>query len=101
MTTDGAALLAPLIHMNGSSAESLIEGYLAAATLLTKGLEALYACAPNGRDYYPCATQSEPNPFRQASREHDARINSVRQVLAEIEMIVENIQEQQEARTGR
>lgn len=97
-TPTGAALLAPLIHMNGSSADTLIDGYRAAHSALSAGLDALYACSPNGRDYYPQAKQGCPDPFKQARREHDARIERVRQTLTEIESIVENIQEQKDAR---
>ncbi len=95
--TDGAVLLAPLIHMNGSSAETLLDGYRAAHDAINAGLDALRACAPNGRDYYPIGDHA----FKQAVREHEERGAALRKVLAEIEMIAENIQEQQDARRKR
>jgi len=92
--TDGAALLAPLIHLNGSSPVTLCAGYGDAARTLRDALDALYACSPNARDYYPQGDAA----YRQAAAEHEKRINALRQVNAEIEMIVENINEQVDAR---
>lgn len=92
--TDGAALLAPLIHLNGSSAVNLLVGYGDASAALRKALDTLYACAPNARDYYPQGDTA----YRQAAAEHEKRIRAVDSVLGEIEMIVENINEQVEAR---
>lgn len=92
--TDGAAMLAPLLHMNGSSAETLIDGYTKAHNLLDAAIDALRACAPNGRDYYP----QGPAALMQAVREHDKRIASLCEVLTEIELLAENVNEQRDAR---
>jgi hypothetical protein len=91
---DGAVLLAPLVHMNGTGHDTLIEGYLAAASALSDALDALQAAAPNARDYYPQGDDA----YRQARAEHDRRANALRQVQAELQMLAENVQEQIDAR---
>lgn len=91
--TDGAVLLAPLLHLNGSSAKTLLDGYRAAHTALYDALVAMRESAPNARDYYPQGDDA----FNQARREHDARVATVNNVLAQYEMIIENVDEQADA----
>jgi hypothetical protein len=43
----------PLIHMNGTSAESLTEDLCNAYTAIGDAIKALKSAAPNQRDYYP------------------------------------------------
>ena len=42
----------PTVHLNGTSKDTLLNAYTAANSALLNALEALEACAPNGRDYY-------------------------------------------------
>lgn len=77
--------MVPTIHMNGTSKESLIDGYAAAANALRSALEALAACRPNGRDFYP---QGE-GAINVAQQEHDAREETVRGALFEVELLLE------------
>jgi hypothetical protein len=87
---DGAALLAPLVHLGGTGGERLLEGYMTAISAISDALDALGLTAPNARDYYPQGDDA----FRQARAEHDRRMNALRQARAELEMIAENIADQ-------
>ncbi len=46
-------LQAPLIHLNGTSAERLLEAIENAYQSLGESLKLLREVSPNGRDYYP------------------------------------------------
>lgn len=43
----------PTVHMNGTSKRELVESYEKAAYAIAQAQDALSACSPNGRDYYP------------------------------------------------
>ena len=85
----------PVVHLNGTSAADLLEGYLKAMSKLWEAADALDKCLPNGRDYLA------PGGIQVAVAEHTARILKVIDVRKEIETIIENIQEQQEMRERR
>ena len=76
-------MMAPTIHLNGTSAEALLAGYMDAAHVLRDALIAVARTAPNGRDYYP---QGE-SAYTAAAREHTARLLAVTSVLKEIERL--------------
>lgn len=76
----------PIIHLNGTSPEALLEGYREAMAGARKLLEALSEAAPNGRDYYPHPT---PGAMEKASREHNARIAVVRAVMQDMEELAQ------------
>ena len=46
-------MIAPTVHLNGTSAGELKEQYTAAADALSVAMTAMLGCAPHGRDYYP------------------------------------------------
>lgn len=54
-------LIAPIIHLNGDRPETLLTAVMTAYQALRRAQEALTACAPNARNYYP-----EPGRFEQA-----------------------------------
>ncbi len=60
---------APMVHLNGTSQQSLLDAYEDAATAVSRAIDALAATAPNGRDYYPLGD----NALREALAEHRAR----------------------------
>jgi hypothetical protein len=60
----------PLVHLNGTSAERLLEGYTAAREAVSAAIHALADAAPNARDYYPIGDHA----YAAARREHDARM---------------------------
>ena len=83
--------------MNGTSAKDLLEGYMDAASAIREAAEKVAKNGPNGRDYYVQAGAA----FTLASTEHEQRIWRLREVLAEIEEIMQNIVTQQEERDAR
>lgn len=48
-----SAFKIPTIHFNGTSKQSLLDGYQDARTALSDAKDKLMAVAPNGCDYYP------------------------------------------------
>jgi hypothetical protein len=73
-----------MIHINGTSAKDLTDGYLKAFRAASNFLEALNGCSPNGRDYYPL---SEGAIF-QAVKEHTERKAVVRGVMMELKELM-------------
>lgn len=45
-------LTMPVIHLNGTSAEDLLEGYVEAKRAVDAAYDAVMKSNPNGRDYY-------------------------------------------------
>lgn len=77
----------PVIHLNGTSKDALIEGYCEMIYALNDALSALHRNGPNGRDYYPNGETS----LTKALTEHQRRIDAVTQVWKELTEIAENI----------
>lgn len=78
------ALLAPVIHMNGTSRESLREENHKAARAVSEAIDVLCQNGPNARDYY---VYSDPAAFGIARAQHEARVqklSAVRDELLEI-----------------
>jgi hypothetical protein len=95
------AIEAPVLNINGSSGERLIEDHLAALTQLQAAESALAACAPHPRDW-----QTDPSGdvhYAKARREHFARRYALAAVRHEIEAVALKIQDQgaRRARTQR
>lgn len=84
----------PLVHMNGTSGEALLSGYVQAGAVLTKAIEALHDAAPNARDYYPLGDDA----FSAARREHEGRAGRLMGVLKEIYELAEHVQDAMDAR---
>jgi hypothetical protein len=82
-------MIVPKVHMNGTSARELIAQISAANNALEDAIEALIKMRPNGRDYYLTGD------LRQAEQEHQARLDAVLKVQAEIMAIGEKIAEQE------
>lgn len=82
-------LAVPTIHLNGSSRDDLLEGYSKAITALEAAGRKLAAAYPNGRDYY---VQSG-DAIGVAMRQHEARMNKLREIVVELEEIAQAIQE--------
>ena len=84
-------LATPTIHLNGTSAKELFEGYLAAYRAIGAAIDAVQKACPNGRDYYPQGNEA----IQQALAEHRARLEKLIEVRREIETIAQIIQDQQ------
>ena len=85
MTTEG--LMVPTIHMNGTSRESLIEQLCNAVDAMHDAGKLLAAAAPNGRDYYPQGNDA----IYKASKDHEARMASLRKIIDELSAIAYEI----------
>lgn len=83
----------PTIHLNGTSAESLLEDLGQAYTALGEAYEKLQQCAPNGRDYYV-----KPGTMETARAEHHDRLRRVESVREELVMICDDIWRQKSER---
>lgn len=81
----------PTIHLNGTSAERLLDDINNAYSALTEALRAVAHTAPNGRDYYVQPAGS----FEQAQNEHYSRIARLVAVQTELQQIAEGIDAQQ------
>lgn len=82
-------LMTPTVHLNGTSRAALFEQQAEAAGALRRAIQVLQDAAPHGRDYYP----QGPDAYKRARSEHEARIATLRSVLAEVETLAEAIQE--------
>lgn len=84
-------MIKPTIHLNGTSANALLDQYTTAGDAVRLALEALGNAAPNGRDYYP----QGPAAFEQARKEHDARTAKLREVLVDLGELAEHVADQE------
>ena len=75
--SDSQTVVLPLIHLNGTSKEALLNGTCAIGHALRAVLEALREHAPNQRDYYP-----DPPRAQHARREETVKA-LYRELLAE------------------
>lgn len=71
----------PTIHLNGSNAEELFNGYQEAVEKLREALDAAAKTGPHGRDYYPQGESS----IRAALADHRIRLATLEQVKGELE----------------
>lgn len=85
----------PSIHLNGTSAEVLLDGYVDACAAVLAAERALAACAPNPRDYYV----QGPQAFELAQQRHYQRCDRLQSVRTELAMLAEHCQEQIDLRT--
>ena len=79
-------LTMPIIHLNGTSKESLLEGYELAYSAIGDTMRTLQEAAPNARDYYPA-----PVSYPKAADEHAARLKALATVREELEQIARAI----------
>lgn len=82
-----ANLTLPTVHLNGTSAQSLLDGVQEAHEKLREATEALCAAGPNARDYYPQGAGA----FDRAVDEHRSRLARLASVAQELEQIAEHL----------
>ncbi len=80
----------PIVHLNGTSKNELLQQYLDAGHALQAALAAMHGAYPNGRDYYP----SEPGAYVAARMTWDTHLAHVRDALAECQATAEHIADQ-------
>jgi hypothetical protein len=73
-------MILPIIHLNGTSKESLLEMRERLYAALGDAEKALCAMVPNGRDFYP-----SPGLMDQAVSQHQRRLKMLGSLIAEIE----------------
>lgn len=76
-------LVAPRVHLNGTSADELKRQYREAMRSVDRSVEAVVASAPHGRDYYPISDVA----FKKAQSQHQSRLRrlaDIKQELADI-----------------
>ena len=81
-------LAIPTIHTNGTPKDTLIDCYLDAIMVLHDAGSALARTYPNARDYY---TQGS-GATSVAMDQHEARMFQLREIIKELQQLVEAIQ---------
>lgn len=72
-------MILPIIHMNGTSKQELIEQRKTALHAISEALAALRKMSPNGRDYYPV-----PGLLDLAEQVHSTRMYRIKEIHDEI-----------------
>jgi len=81
-------LAIPTIHMNGTPKDRLLEDICDAIDALHDAGRKMAAACPNGRDYYPQGAEA----IQIAVRQHEARMNKLRELIRELETIAQGIE---------
>ena len=90
-------MILPTIHSNGSDAATLRQQYLNAGMAVSNAVCEVKAVDFNARDYYPQGDDA----YRQASRERDAMLAKLDEVLVYLSAHVTHIEAIQDARAER
>ena len=81
----------PIINLNGTAASDLLEQHQTVARDLRSAVQALQEACPHGRDYQTLGGEKASEALHRALDEHSNRLLKLRQVLAEMETIVEHV----------
>ncbi len=74
------ALVLPIVHLNGTSKQELLEQRETAYAAVQTALDALRGMSPNGRDYYPV-----PGRLELALEQHTRRMKTLTDLMKELE----------------
>lgn len=88
--TEKPAVVAPIIHLNGSGEQALIDALAAAYSAIDSAAEAIKQTTPNGRDYYPAG----PAALEAARKQYTRRIRALRDLQDELNEEIYLIEEQ-------
>lgn len=88
--TEKPAIVAPIVHLNGSGRQNLIDALANAYSAIEQAAEALKQTAPNGRDYYPAG----PEALEAASSQYIRRNRALRDLQEELQEEIYLIEEQ-------
>ena len=80
-------MMVPTIHLNGTSRQELLDGYVVALSAVCDALIAVGKSYPNGRDYYV----QGPDATHKAMEEHRSRLERLKSVRDELNTIAEEI----------
>ena len=87
----------PTIHINGTSPEMLVEGYLEARRAVEAAKDAINKIEFNARDYYTQGGRA----WDEAVKEHRARLNALQQVSEELLELAAHCQDAADERERR
>ena len=73
----------PSIHLNGTSQKELLELNCDAANQVSDAISRLSRATPHGRDYYVQGSDA----WTKAMREHECRIDKLREVYTELQSL--------------
>lgn len=87
---DNRTVVAPTIHMNGTSGTELLDALDTAMIALHDAQEALQKTSPNARDYYVVAADT----FTFARDQHRSRLERLIEIHAELAEIASSVSDQ-------
>lgn len=87
-------LVLPTVHLNGTSANCLLDGYMEARSAVMRAGEAIQAIEFNARDYYP----QGGNAFKVAQEQHVSRLKRLSEIADELLRIAEHVSDAAPAR---
>ena len=73
-------MIAPRVHLNGTSRGSLLASIIEASQTISLAIDALRNTAPHGRDYYVISD----NAYTQARTEYEARLTRLHETNNEL-----------------
>jgi hypothetical protein len=77
----------PMVHLNGTGKDSLLEQLSNASDALNDAYAAIKQAVPNGRDYYPLG----PAAMQAATDQHFDRLRRLDAIKAELDAMAEHI----------
>lgn len=77
-------LAIPVVHLNGTSKDALVEQLRHALEAVNRASDAVASAAPHGRDYY---VKADKDAYTVAARQHASRIIRLRDIAKELEEI--------------
>lgn len=89
-------MITPTIHMNGTSANELLDQLQTADMKLREAYEALCQSAPHSRDYY--VQKGYPKSYETAREAHFSRLQAVDGVRKQLHELANAIQDQRHSR---
>lgn len=95
MSMSTKMLIVPIVHLNGSSRASLVEGYCNAGVAVSEALKLLGETCPNGRDYY-IADSVQRERFKLAQAQHEERVARLRSVLRELGALADAVEDSEQ-----
>ncbi len=84
-------LVVPIVHMNGSSAKTLIANLEKAYVAVNDASKVLREIAPHARDYY---VSPDPDLYNKARVQHDHRLLGLHAIMDSLVAELEGIQAQ-------
>lgn len=86
----GAKLETPVVHLNGTSKQGLLDQLREATRAINTAREKLHLAAPHGRDYYV----RDDDAYRRAAVQHRSRDERLGSVYDELMEIVRAVRDQ-------